>query len=568
MKPAFLGRLGVLCLSLSIACNSSFASPAHRSPQPPADQNLGSTYIPMDSWIYPALQRLQGLGYLETAFLGLRPWTRLSVAHMLETSSTGVQAGKGAGNQEARAILAAVAAELSPGQGDRNARAELDTVYTRFEGITDTPLRDSYHLGATMLNDYGRPYAAGVNHVSGASGRAESGRFSLYVRGEYQHAPSALGYSPALFTYLSAQVDLIPVASNPIQDTIPLGPIFAVNDFRLLEAYASYHLWGHEVSFGKKDHWLGPGVGGSFAWSNNADNTYSFEIDRVEPLRVPLLSRLTGPFRYDFLVGSLQGHTAPNAPWVHMEKVSFKPTRNLEMGFERTVIWGGKGHEPITLHTFLRSFFSVAAVSPQDKFSSLDPGARFSSFDFSYRLPFVRNWLTLYTDSLAHDDVNPISAPRRSAFRPGIYLSHVPWLPHLDLRVEAADTAPAQNVDGNFLEWEAVQKQGTTNKGFLFGDAVGRDDKGGQAWITYHLSANEQIQLSYRNVKADRDFIAGGTTQNQFKLDAVKRLSKDVELHTWIQYERWKAPVYRPGLNEDIGAAGQITWYPHETKKF
>jgi hypothetical protein len=56
-----------------------------------------------------------------------------------------------------------------------------------------------------------------------------------------------------------------------------------------------------------------------------------------------------------------------------------------------------------------------------------------------------------------------------------------------------------RSVGGTFLEWEAVQKQGTTNKGHLFGDAVGREDKGGQAWITYHLSANEQIQLSYRN---------------------------------------------------------------------
>ena len=41
-----------------------------------------------------------------------------------------------------------------------------------------------------------------------------------------------------------------------------------------------------------------------------------------------------------------------------MEKISFRPTENLEFGFERSVIWGGKDHEPITLHTFLKSFFS------------------------------------------------------------------------------------------------------------------------------------------------------------------------------------------------------------------
>ena len=563
--PAFVSAAVAQTISVTHPPDAADPATAPHSPD-----NRSSTYIPMDSWMYPALERLQGLGYLDTAFRGLRPWTRLSVVHMLKATDPEIQAGKGAANDEARAIYAAVARELLPDETEEYSRAELDSIYTRVVGLTDTPLVDSYHLGQTIYNDYGRPYQAGVNHVSGASGRAESGRFSLYVRGEYQHAPNAPGYDTTLFTYLSTVVDLIPVATNPVQDTIPHGPILTRNDFRLLEAYASCHLWGHEVSFGKKDHWLGPGVGGSFAWSNNADNTYSFEINRVEPLRVPLLSRLTGPFRYDFFVGSLQGHTDPNAPWVHMEKISFKPTRNLEMGFERTVIWGGKGHEPITLHTFLRSFFSAASVPLDQKFSRNDPGARFSSFDFTYRLPFVRNWLTLYTDSFAHDDVNPISAPRRAAIRPGIYLSHVPGIPHLDLRVEAASTDPptTESVNGRFLEWETVQRQGTTNKGFLFGDAVGREDKGGQAWITYHLSANEQIQFSYRNVKAAKDFIAGGTTQNQFKLNVVKRLGKDVELNAWIQQESWKAPVYRPGANGDTAAAGQITWYPHKTKVF
>ena len=53
----------------------------------------------------------------------------------------------------------------------------------------------------------------------------------------------------------------------------------------------------------------GAGLGGGMAYSNNAENIYSFRINRIEPLHIPLLSRLTGPFRYDFLVGALRGHT-------------------------------------------------------------------------------------------------------------------------------------------------------------------------------------------------------------------------------------------------------------------
>src|SRR5260370_3391269 len=37
---------------------------------------LGSTFVPLDSWIYPALERLAALGYIKTQFTGLRPCTR------------------------------------------------------------------------------------------------------------------------------------------------------------------------------------------------------------------------------------------------------------------------------------------------------------------------------------------------------------------------------------------------------------------------------------------------------------------------------------------------------------
>jgi hypothetical protein len=533
-------------------------------------RSLGSTEIPMDSWMYPALLRLHGLGYLDSAYLGMRPWTRLSVLHMLERTGQTIATNRGPGSDEAEDIYLALVQELAPdaattGEG----HAELDTVYSRFLGTTDTPLRDSFHLGQTYINDYGRPYQAGIANVSGASGRAEYGRFSLYVRGEYQRSPSATGYSPALGLLLT-NLDVIPLATNPVQATIPLGPISSINHVRLLEGTAAMHILGHDFSFGKSDRWWGPGVGGAFAWSNNADNIYGFEINRVEPLRIPLLSRLTGPFRYDFSVGTLQGHTDPNSPWVHAEKVSFKPTRDLEFGFERTVIWGGKGHEAITLHTFLRSFFSVVNVTHAIKYSNQDPGARFSSFDFSYRLPFVRDWLTLYSDSLSHDDIMPVSAPRRAAIRPGLYLSHVPRLVDMDIRVEAASTDPPtmRSFRGQFLDAEGIQLQGTTNKGLLYGDAIGRENKGGQAWITYHLTPAEQVQFSYRGVKAAKDFIAFGTTQNQYKGEVIKRLGEDVELKAWVQYEQWKAPVYLPGSHSDVGVAGQITWYPHQTKTF
>jgi hypothetical protein len=531
----------------------------------------GSTYVPVDSWMYTALDRLHALGYVDTAFLGLRPWTRLSIAHMLNMSADRIQAD--AKNDEAWDLYFALLREVQPDVDHptelAHPRATLESAYTEFRGISGTPLRDSFHLGQTIVDDYGRPYEGGLNNYSGFSARAEAGRFSLYFRGEVQHAPSATGYSQALAANLSNTIDNIPFATNQQQDTIPAGPIAAANNLRILELNLSYHLLGHEVSFGKSDHWLGPDKGASMLWSNNAEDTYSFEVNKVEPFRIPGLSQVTGPFRYDFFVGSLKGHTFPNDPWVHMEKISFKPTRNLEIGFSRLTIWGGKGHVPITLHTFLRSFFSFQNVTGAEKVSRNDPGARFGTFDFSYRLPLLRNWVTLYTDSLVHDDVSPVSAPRRSGVHPGIYLARFPGLEHLDLRVEGAstDTVSASVETGQFLYYETIQRQGPTNKGFLVGDWIGRQGKGGQAWLTYHLSPQEEIQFNYRNAKASNEFIPGGTTQNDFGFLVRKRVLKDFEILGSVQHEGWKVPLYMVGGQSNTTVAGQITWYPRDVKR-
>jgi hypothetical protein len=535
---------------------------------------LGSPYIPLDSWMYPSLSRLYSLGYLDLAFLGLRPWTRASVIHMLEETSSKLEdAPDNSATDEAHALYDAVWHELnSDAEGPcfrHRGQVRVESAYEVARGISGTPLHDSYHIGETITNDYGRPVENGFNSYSGVSGYATAGIFTLYARGEFQYAPSAAGYSQGLFDELSA-LDGIPVATNPEQPTIPLGPISTAKNMRLMEGYLSAHTLGHEISFGKSDAWLGPGQGGAYAYSNNAENIYSFRIDRVEPLHVPGLSAITGPFRYEFMVGSLKGHTDFNDPWVHVEKISFKPTRDLEMGFERTVIWGGEGHVPITIHSFLKSFFSFQNVTGAEKKSRNDPGARFGAFDISYRLPYLRNWLTFYTDSEAHDDVSPISAPRRADFRTGLYLSHVPALPKLDLRVEAAmdDQSTSRSVQGQFTYYEGEVPQGYTNAGQIFGDWMGREAKGGQAWATYHLSGNEWIQVSWRGQKAAKDFIAGGTTLNDVSAQVVKRIGHDLEIKGNFTYEQYLAPIYLSNKQTVTNTSFQLTWYPQRKVSF
>ena len=566
--------------------------------------------------------RLYSLGYLDNVYLGLRPWTRASVENMLEEAEASISDAEENGERsadQARAIYDAVThflhGDVGGPCGNNQGNVHVESVYTVARGISGTSLSDSFHLGSTVINDYGRPFENGFNNYTGASGYAGIGRFELYLRGEFQGAPSAAGYSAALGQVLSVVDETsfyIPGTTTPYsQTTIPMGPIGAATHGRFLEAYVSGQVLNHVISFGKQDEWMGPGKGGAFAYSNNAQNIYAFHINRVEPLSIPLLSRLTGPFRYELLIGELRGHTLmtnpaytpgsatqpnvinPGDPWVHLEKISFRPTQNLEFGFERTAIFGGEGHSPVTLHTFLKSFFSTSAsTNSAEKNGRDDPGARFGAADFSYRLPFVRKWLTLYADGEVHDDISPVDAPRRAAWRPGIYLSHFPGIPRLDLRVESASTDPSSSGGdrrGLFMYWEHIQRQGYTNQGQLFGDWIGRDDKGGQAWLTWHLSGSEWIQFNARAQKATRDFIPGsttittsgpgcsvaspctvpgGTTLADVGVQVVKRIGANFEINASFTDEHWTAPIYLPGRQSVTNTNIQLTWYPQRKVSF
>ena len=522
------------------------------SSEPNQSSNYGLVYVPLDSWVYPAFERLFSMGYADSAYLGMRPWTRTSCLLILKETYPKLQDAPK--DQEAWRIFQALAEEFGAEAGQTNPQAKVHDVYTRNMYIKGRPINDSFHFGQTLINDYGRPYQEGFNALDGFTAWAEGYHFSLDVRGEYEHAPGRAAY-PESVQQLISNVDSTPL--------LPPEPVPQTNIFRLINANFATSVANHEISVGKADDWWGPTQTGSMAISNNAVPIYALRINRVVPLRIPFVSDVLGPFRYEFLFGSLQGHRYPNAPWVHAQKFSFKPTRNLEFGFSRVVIFAGEGHVPLTFGSFWHSFTSFSNVSVAEKESRNDPGFRSSSFDFTWRLPFVENWLTLYTDSIVHDDVSPLAAPRRAAVNPGLYLSHFPKLPHFDLRAEAVSTDPVANSQGGqFLYYEHEYIDGYTNKGNLFGSWMGRQGKGGQAWLTDWLSPKEYIQLGYRNAKVSKTFIPGGTTQNDINIRAVLRLKDDLELNAFGQAEFWKVPALASGPKNDFTGSFQLTYFP------
>ena len=54
---------------------------------PRSSSLTGTTFVPMDSWVYPLLDRLAAMGYIDSAFEGQRPWTRQECARLIKEST-------------------------------------------------------------------------------------------------------------------------------------------------------------------------------------------------------------------------------------------------------------------------------------------------------------------------------------------------------------------------------------------------------------------------------------------------------------------------------------------------
>jgi hypothetical protein len=271
--------------------------------------------------------------------------------------------------------------------------------------------------------------------------------------------------------------------------------------------------------------------------------------------------RYFGAIRAEFVLGKLGGQQYTWRPWFNAQKVSFKLTENLEMGFTRWSIFWGVGH-PITLGTFLRNLTSGTSPDGPSGVGRTDPGDRKGGFDFRYRIPGLRNWLTLYSDTYSDDDPSPLAAPRRAALSPGLYLSHVPFVPRLDLRVEAASTTPyGRDHGGAFIYYNNQYHGGNTNYGTLLGNPVGRDGRALEGWARYWFSARSKVEAGYRQSKIGGQFLPGGGTQSDATLKGSLQLSKNCFADMSLQYERYWVPALG-GPKRNLSGLLQLTWEP------
>jgi membrane-associated phospholipid phosphatase len=547
--------------------------------------NMGSPYVPLDSWVYPAMDRLTALGLIHTGFADMRPWTRMECARQIEEASQ-IIGGEDVPAEAVRlydSLHTEFAGEIDLLKGGTNAEVRLESAYMRSMEIAGKPLTDGDHFGQTIINDFGRPEEQGFNNVTGMSGWAAYGPLAVYLRGEYQHSPFApalpLSAREAISNADFTQIFLVPRPFPLPPDT----PTPAFNEGRFLDTYVALNLSNWQLSYGNQSLWWGPSQGGPLMFSDDAQPLRMFRINRVVPFTLPSLLKALGPMRLEGFIGQYSGYefiydptglvgqygqSLKPQPIVHGERISFKPTPNLEIGLSRTTDYGGPGY-PLTLHSFLRSLFSTGntlAGNPNK------PGSRRSGLDFSYRIPGVRNGMTFYAEGLAeHNEITPLIGPDVAAWLAGIYIPRLPKIPKLDFRLEGGYTDPpfsGGDVAHGAFYWDATWITGFQNAHHLMGSWMGRQGQGAQAWTTYWFTPHNKLQFGFRHQKISQQLVdcqcgvADGGTLADANVRAEFWPSSSVGLSSSVQYERWLFPVIQPGASTNVTAAVGILWQP------
>ena len=517
----------------------------------------GSTYVPLDSWVYQAFDRLAALGYVYEGYEDTRPWSREKCARLLlevdehmATSGAALHT-----NSDVAALVQDLhhefAREEAAFTGPNNSIA-IESVYSRLLNASGTILDDGYHVGQTVAYDYGRPFRQGVNAITGGAASATYGSLFFYLSGEYQHSPSAPALTLPVREFI-AERDKVPLPAAV--------PFSTINRFELLNAYAGINFNGWQFTFGNQSLSWGPGIGGSLLLSGNAAPFPMLRITPERPTIIPGLSKVLGPFNVDQFYGRLSGHTGSNQPWIYGVKISMKPFRSLEFSYSRTTLIGGE-QVPLTSRQFFLSFFGRV-----DAAENSVPGDSRTAVDWTWRVPGLRDRVTFYGELEDDDDFIPLQNPSKSVFRPGLYFPRLPFLPKWDLHFEyTSSTSPGRAAfqsHGNLNYWNLQYPDGYTNDGYLLANTVGREGITLQAWIRYWVSPRRTLDFSWKQSRVLSDFVPGGGKWQDYQAAYSITKRSGISLKAFLQFEHiFSYPLLFPGSRNNVTAAIELGFLP------
>ena len=343
---------------------------------------LSSPNIPLDSPIYLYLEKLAGFGLFTSDIKGIRPYSRSEAARLLLEAEGRLASANHA--PLAREIAARLK-ELMPREAALHDAPQQAPLFD-FNPISNARLRYVYLDGAPRsyfraVND---PGGEGVFGIGGGLRPTNPYPSPVQQRG-YEGTPLLENNEGVVYRAgnnvdlrLSGEAYLGRAASVLMEPRLLWSE--QETRLRLNKGYLKLGGAGLELELGRDENWLGFGYRGALTLSNNARNFDFIKLSSPEPV----LSRYLWDLKYALILSQFEETVTDGArrhPLFMALKLSLKPARNFELGFNLGRQVGGPGVENGTLQT-LRG---LIGGFNDDNSNSL------AGFELRFRFPLLRN---------------------------------------------------------------------------------------------------------------------------------------------------------------------------------
>ena len=537
-KKVFISLL-LLCVALSGLHRSAAAQqPGELSYQktsegvPVARSSFNdwvSANIPLDSWVYPALDKLSGFGLIDSALQGSRPYTRM------EATRQTLEAKRNAKRQDAPPVVFQLIRKLT---------TELHQQMVEIGALEGIPA-GSY---IKPLGDWDIRYIY------------KDGKDSVYAPYDPQRSHSRIDASQYSLNYnnfgieyednSNAQLIAESEARLGKRLLVNLRPVLLYRDdpqsgdhstLDLLEGTAVLGLGPLEFSIGRQSLWWGQGRHGSLVLTNNADPLEMVRLTNPSPALLPWFFKYLGPFRFDLFLSELEESRVVPEPYFGGLRLEFKPLPWLSLGGCRTVMFGGDGRPSVDFSDFMTIIGGKNLSGDDDTSNSI------AALDARLRIPAL--WgLELYGEMGGEDEGSGFISNK--AYIGGAYLPQIEPSGRASLRVEYADLS---HLDNNSPVWyrHGIYQSGYTYRKKIMGHHVG----GGAEDIFVEMEILLPHDLS---VKLGYDYEKRGADQpvyekhRQSSIDLRWDFSPGISLNAGWKHDSVENFEYISGQDEDF----------------
>lgn len=277
-----------------------------------------SANIPLNSYIYDYLDKLDGLGYIEDMRIGAKPYTRMQAARWLQQINYGVKH---------RADLPEYVQAMLQ-QLNEEFRGELAVL----SGKADAPKIDL------------REVALGATYYDGQTVNQQPSTASTYQ-------PLNVNNDGYRFAQKLNETMTMRIEGKPKDNlVVSLTPRFSYDDDSKADAdiqagYIKTNINNVQIQVGKDAMWWGQGEHGSLLLTNNATPQRAIKLSNIEPVKMHGLLKFLGQSDTTVFYSILEKDRSdiPYPSFFGVRK-DFTPSENFTFGMARTSMMGGKGH--------------------------------------------------------------------------------------------------------------------------------------------------------------------------------------------------------------------------------